>query len=355
MTTYPPSPAPRSGREIPLSLMISVQYPMGEDPARRFDEQVEQARFARDHGFDEVTATQHYLAYPFQYLHPLATLARLIPETGDMRIAPGISLAALTNPVDLAEQLASIDIMSGGRLSVGVGLGYRDVEFAAFGLGKTGRLQRYLDNLDLLRRLWTSDRVTSDLDHARLEDVPIALRPLQRPHPPLSMAAHAPSAIERTARMGIPWAAAAAHVDDAYFREQVAIFRRACRDYGHEGLPMSVGHELYVAETEEAALDVVRRSLSVKYAAYREWGQDSVLPESQSFDKEFEELRKGRFIIGDPASCARRLQALIDDVRPDRLGLRMNWPGMSRDEIMSGLDIFVREVIPRVPALRPST
>lgn len=346
---FPPA---RSGREIPLSLTISVQYPEREDPVARFDEQLEQARFARDHGFDEITVTQHYLAHPFQYLHPLAALARLIPEIGDMRIATGISLAALTHPVDLAEQLASIDIMSNGRLSVGVGLGYRDVEFAAFGIGKTGRLQRYLDNVDLLRRIWTSERVTSELDHARLHDVPIALRPLQRPHPPLSMAAHAPSAIERTAQMGIPWAAAAAHVDDRYFRQQVAVFRKACQKYGQEGLAMSVGHELYVAETEEAALDVVRRSLRVKYEAYRAWGQDAVLPESQSFDKEFEELRKGRFIIGDPATCARRLQDLIDDVQPNRLGLRMNWPGMSRDEIMSGLDVFVREVVPRVPALR---
>ena len=354
MVTNLPMETPRSGRAIALNLLISVQYPVEEDPVTRFAEQVDQARFARDNGFDGITATQHYLAYPFQYLHPLATLARLIPETGDMRLGTGISLAALAHPVDLAEQLATIDIMSNGRLSVGVGLGYRDLEFAAFGLGKKGRLKRYLDNIELMRQLWTSDRVSVELDHARLEDVPIALRPVQRPHPPISMAAHSKTAIERTAKMGIPWAAAAAHVDDDYFRQQVAIFRRACTTYGNEGLPLIVGHELYVGPSEKAALDVVRRSLALKYEAYREWGQDSVLPESQSFDKEFEELRKGRFIIGDPATCARRLQALIDDVQPTQLTLRMNWPGMTRDELMSGLELFVRDVVPRVPALHPS-
>ncbi|MFV0535218.1 MAG: LLM class flavin-dependent oxidoreductase [Cumulibacter sp.] len=241
MTSALQLPAPRSGRKVALTLGISVQYPVGEDPAARFEEQVEQARFARDHHFDGVSATQHYLAHPFQYLHPLATLARLIPETADMQLATGISLAALAHPVDLAEQLASTDIMSGGRLSVGVGLGYRDVEFEAFGLGKTGRLQRYLDNLELLRALWTSERVTFSAEHARLDDVPIALRPLQRPHPPLTMAAHSRTAIERTARMGIPWAAAAAHVQDDYFLQQVAIYRQACRDHGHEGLPHDCG------------------------------------------------------------------------------------------------------------------
>ncbi|PRZ42299.1 alkanesulfonate monooxygenase SsuD/methylene tetrahydromethanopterin reductase-like flavin-dependent oxidoreductase (luciferase family) [Antricoccus suffuscus] len=354
MATEIPIETSLLGREVMLNLMISAQYPVQDDPVARFSEQLEQTRFARDHGFDGVIATQHYLAYPFQYLHPLAILARLVPETGDMRIATGISLSALAHPVDLAEQLATVDIMSNGRLSVGVGLGYRDLEFAAFGLGKKGRLKRYLDNIDLMRQLWTSDRVTADLDHARLDDVPIALRPVQRPHPPLSMAAHSKTAIERTAKMGIPWAAAAAHVDGDYFRQQVDIFRRACTTYGNEGLPMIVGHELYVASTEEAALDVVRRSLAVKYAAYQQWGQDTVLPESQSFDKEFEELRKGRFIIGDPATCARQLQTLIDDVQPAQLTLRMNWPGMTRDELMSGLELFVNEVMPQVPALRPT-
>jgi len=337
-----------------LSLMISAQYPVTDDPVARFSEQVEQTRFARDNGFDGVTVTQHYLAYPFQYLHPLAILARLIPETGDLRLETGIILAALAHPVDLAEQLATIDVMSSGRLSVGIGLGYRDEEFAAFGLGKKGRLQRYLDNIDLLRRLWTEEQVSSDLDYARLDNVTVALRPVQRPHPPMSMAGHSKTAIERTAEMGIPWAAAAAHVDDDYFREQVGIFRRACARHERDDLPIIVGHELYVAPTEEAALDVVRRSLAIKYDAYRQWGQDSVLPDSQSFDKEFEELRQGRFIIGDPDTCVRRLQALIDDVGPAQLTLRMNWPGMSPDELMSGLELFAREVAPRVPALRPS-
>ena len=169
MVLSAPTIVPRSGREVFLGLMVSTQYPVDEGPVERFSEQIDQVRFARDHGFDGVFATQHYLAYPFQYLHPLATLARLIPETGDMRIGTGISLAALAHPVDLAEQLATIDIMSDGRLSVGVGLGYRDLEFAAFGLGKKGRLKRYLDNIDLMRQLWTFDRVSSELDNALLD------------------------------------------------------------------------------------------------------------------------------------------------------------------------------------------
>lgn len=355
MTISFPTIDPPSGRDVFLGLMLSSQFPVEEDPVERFSDQIDQVHFARDHGFDGIFATQHYLAYPFQYLHPLAVLARLIPEIGDMRLGTAVSLAALGHPVDLAEQLATMDIMSNGRLMVGVGLGYRDIEFAAFGIGKKGRLKRYLDNLDLMRQLWTAERVSTDLEYAQLDSVPIALRPVQRPHPPISMAAHSKSAIERTATMGIPWSAAAAHVDDEFFRQQVDIFRRACTEHGTEGLALHVGHELYVARTEQAALDVVQRSLAVKYAAYREWGQDSVLPPSQTFDKEFEELRKGRFIIGDPASCATRLQALIDDVQPTQLTLRMSWPGMTHDEMMSGLDLFVQEVLPLIPALQSNT
>lgn len=335
-----------AGQPIELGLLLCSQFPVGDDAAARFEEQLEQVRFVRDAGFGAVFASQHYLAHPFQYLHPLPVLARIIPESGDMRIGTSIALLALPSPVDLAEQLATLDILSGGRLTVGVGLGYRDVEFDAFGVGSEGRLRRFLDNLDLVRAMWTEDKVTFAADHVAMDEVPIALRPVQRPHPPIWMAAHTDQAIRRAARRGLPWLAAAAHVDDTYLRHQVQVYRDACREYGHEDLSLPLLQEIYVAPTEEEALAVVRRSLALKYRAYQQWGQDAVLPEDQSFDVEFDELRQGRFIIGDPASCTERILSLLENVGPTHLLLRMQWPGMSQDEVMSSMRLFVDQVMP---------
>ncbi len=104
--------------------------------------------------------------------------------------------------------------------------------------------------------------------------------------------------------------------------------------------------ELYVAPTQAEALDVVRRSLGLKYRAYQQWGQDSILPDDQSFDREFDELRQGRFILGDPAECIRRIQSLVETVGPTHLLLRMQWPGMTQHEVMSNMQLFATEVMP---------
>lgn len=335
-----------AGRQVELGLLLCSQFAAGTDPAQGFEEQVEQVRLVRDVGFGGVYASQHYLADPFQYLHPLPVLARLIPELGSMRLGTAISLIALPSPVDLAEQMATLDILSGGRLTVGVGLGYRDVEFDAFGVGGEGRLRRFLDNLDLLRRLWGEDRVTAAHEHARLDDVPIALHPIQRPHPPIWMAGHTDAAIRRAARRGLPWIAAAAHVDDDHIDHQVAVYRSACEEYGHPDLDLPLLQEMYVAPTTEQAVEDVRRSLAVKYDAYRRWGQHSVLPESQSFDREFEELRRGRFLLGDPREVLQRTRSLLERARPTHLLLRMQWPGMTQDETARSIELFAEQVLP---------
>lgn len=340
----PQMTAPRFG------LVLCSQFPPGDDAGARFAEQVQQVHHARDAGFDSVWATQHYLAEEFQYLHPLAVLGRLLPETGDMRIGTAITLMALTHPVDLAEQLATLDILSGGRLVLGAGLGYRDVEFDAFGVPRGRRLRRFTENLDLVRRLWTDDEVSFDGDAGRLDRVRPVLRPVQRPHPPIWLAGHTDAALTRTAATGLPWLAAAAHVDAEHLRRQVAFYRDACAAHGRADAEVDVLQEVFVGEADGDAVAQVRDALAAKYAAYRSWGQDRVLPDSQTFDKEFDELRRGRFVLGGPETCRRRLQELIDTVGPTHILLRPQWPGLPHGRVMESLHRLTDEVL---PALRP--
>jgi alkanesulfonate monooxygenase SsuD/methylene tetrahydromethanopterin reductase-like flavin-dependent oxidoreductase (luciferase family) len=330
-------------------LVLCSQFPPGDDATARFAEQVEQVHHARDNGFTSVWATQHYLAEEFQYLHPLAVLGRLVSETGDMRIGTAITLMALAHPVDLAEQLATLDILSGGRLTVGAGLGYRDVEFDAFGVPRDRRLRRFRENLDLVRRLWTDDEVTFDGDAGRLEGVRPVLRPVQRPHPPIWLAGHTDAALTRTARTGLPWLAAAAHVDADYLRTQAAFFRAASAEQGRPDAEINILQEIYVGASDAEAVEDVREALAAKYAAYRAWGQDRLLPESQSFDKEFDELRRGRFILGGPQTCRERLAELIATVGPRHVLLRPQWPGLPHERVMGSLARLTTEVLPGLP------
>src|SRR5919201_561094 len=135
--------------------MLANQYTLEESMARRIDEVVEQARLGRDLGFDLVALGQHHLAMPYQQPSSVPFLARLAAETGTMRIGILVFLLPLHNPVDLAEQVATLDAISHGRMIVGVGLGYRPEEFEAFGVRVEDRVPRCLESLELMKRVWT--------------------------------------------------------------------------------------------------------------------------------------------------------------------------------------------------------
>ena len=116
----------------------------------RFETLIEQTHLARDYGFDCVHAGQHYLHWPLQMLQPIPLLGRLAGEAGDMELGTSIILLTLLHPVDMAEQIATLDIMTGGRFVFGVGLGYMDVEFSRLrpGQAPTSEPLRGIAHLD---------------------------------------------------------------------------------------------------------------------------------------------------------------------------------------------------------------
>lgn len=330
--------------------VLSNQFLPSEDPVVRFHEQIEQVRFAGSLGFTSVWASQHYLSREFQYLHQVPVLGRILSETGTMRIGTAIALSALENPVALAEQFATLDVISGGRLTVGVGLGYRDVEFDAFGVPSGRRVHRFMENLDIMRRLWTQDTVAFHGAVVRLDAAGSALKPIQKPHPPVWMGGHTEGAIRRAVDMGFPWIAPAAHLRAEFVEQRVAFYRAAWRAEYARDPQLPLVHELYVAEDGGQAVEDVRQSISAKYSAYRYWQQDAVLPASERFDEDFDDLRKDRFILGDVETCIDGLSRLIEHLGPTDVCLRMQWPGLSHEKVMRSMEILWQEVVPAVRA-----
>src|SRR5205807_4329098 len=116
-----------------FGMFISAQQPRSEDPVIRFRQCVEQTIAARDSGFDAIAAGHHYLSPPYQSLQSLPLLTRLAADSGSMELCLSVILLPLLNPVQLAEEIASLDIMSEARVVIGLRLGYRAQAFEAFG------------------------------------------------------------------------------------------------------------------------------------------------------------------------------------------------------------------------------
>ena len=306
-----------------------------------------QVEVAREMGFDLVAAGQHFLTSPFQAMQLVPALARITAVSGDMQVASAVVLLPLHNPVDLAEQVASLDILSGGRFLFGVALGYREVEYRSFGLEKRDLVGRFEESLGLMKRLWTEENVTHEGRHFRVPGGTMAIRPLQKPHPPIWIGGNTEAAVARAARLGYPWLANPhAHIDN--LERQIGLYRRvqAESDEVMKVTDFPIMLEMFVAESRERAMEIAGPHLESKYRAYSEWGQDKVMPWEKRFTAGIDELAPGRYILGDPDECIEQIKVYQERLGINFMVLRVQWPGMSNDEANKAIELLGRHVLP---------
>lgn len=327
-----------------LSLSGLLQHSGDGDMVQRFADVLHLVRTARDLGYDYVYGGQHYLSHPYQMLQPLPSMARISAEAPDMDVLFTV-LVPLQNPVQMAEDIATLDVITNGRVVINAALGYRDEEYEAFGVTHDDRIARMFENLALAKLLWSGEEVTFDGRFTRVTRAHIGIRPVQQPHPRVWIAANGDGMVRRIARRGDTWYLNP-HAPFATLARQVDLYNTVRAEHGHppaDTLPMS--RETYVAPTREEAIAVARPFLEAKYRAYAGWGQDKALPGEEDFTRPFEELSEGRFIVGAPEDVYADLKAFAD-VGVTHASLRFGWPGTPRDVVERALRLAAAEVLP---------
>ena len=167
----------------------------------QIDEVVEICHVARDAGFASVTMPQHWVSHPTTWPQPFQMLARLAPETGEMRLMTGIVLLPLHNPLQMAEDVATLDQITKGRVVFGVGLGYRETELEAAGATRKDRVPRLTESIKLMKRLWTGEEVDFEGRYWTVHNAQMGFLPVQQPHPPIWIACQSDSSVRRSARI----------------------------------------------------------------------------------------------------------------------------------------------------------
>ena len=331
-----------------VGLFLSLEHSLQDNIKTRFDDLLEFVRLARDAGFDFVHAGQHLLVPQFQYLQSLPVLAR-VAEAGHMEVGTDVLLLALHHPVHVAEMGATLDVISGGRFSLGVGLGYRDVEFDSLGIEKGTRLARFLESIELIEKLWTEEDVSFAGKYFAVRDVNLAVKPIQRPRPPIVIAASGDKMVKRAATIADAWSAAGHGTIDTLIR-QTNLYKSALIECGKPFPPekFRLSKELYVAPTRERAKKESHPYIKAKYDAYAAWGQDDVLPGGESFSKSIEELSLDRFIIGTPDDCIDEIIRHHEAIGFKDFSFRLHYPGMPHRQVMDALALFAEHVLPAI-------
>lgn len=335
--------------DMQFGLMMRAQFPQTDDMQARFRELVEQARLANQLGYSCLTNGMHYSGAPFQDFQQFPFLCRIMAEAPNMRINFGLILLSLHKPLDMAEQIATADVMSGGKVIFGVALGYREVEFLAFGTSQKERVQRFEENLAAVQRLWTEDAVDMVGSHFELKGASVPTKPLQKPHPPIWIGANADPAIRRAARLGDCWYVNPHNRIDTIVR-QVDLYKRALDACGKPfPAEFPARREVFVAETRQEAIRLCAPFLGEKYKAYHAWGQSNAMPEGDNdLGVAFDELIRDRFLIGSPDEVAEQMLRLNEKTGINHLIMSVQWPGMPQSMVLDQLHMLAEAVFPKV-------
>lgn len=325
-----------------IGLFISAQFEPGSDIPEGVGKVAAQARLAEDTGFDALFLGHHYLAHS-AFMQPLPLMGHLSAITERVELGLGVYISPLANPLALAEELATIDALSNGRLIAGLGSGYREREYDAFGVPFKDRFKRLEMTTDVLQRLLAGDEVSGEFPFGTLDRAKVHLRSRSPGETPdLWMGAFGEVGLKRAARLGCSWLAPP-DGDETELAARLDQYKGFLRDAGQtldRAYPLL--REAVVAPTEEEARHIAREHMARQYKQYKNW--------QAAQDASIDDLIDRFAIVGDPETVVRKMRGLADGLGFTHLLLRVQWAGMPHDEALSIIGLIGEEVIPAMKA-----
>jgi alkanesulfonate monooxygenase SsuD/methylene tetrahydromethanopterin reductase-like flavin-dependent oxidoreductase (luciferase family) len=312
------------------------------------DEVVQVVAAASTLDFDWVSIGQHWLSYPTVWPQPIPMLARLAPETGSMQLKTSVLLLPLLNPVEVAENLATLDHLCHGRLVVGVAVGYREDELRTVGLSRRDRAPKLEECIDLLKRLWAGEEVTFDGRYTRVEHGRMGFRPFQQPHPPLEMGAQSERATRRAARL----------VDGVFFGPQVAwadintlagMYREERKITQQTPGTLGASRCLMLGTSKEDAARRARAYLTKTFDMYTRWSmQESGMVRLQLDERiDLEDWT----VHGSAADCVEVIQRAEAECGLEGIGFTIYSLPPSPEERIEYLQRIAEEIVRPIKAL----
>jgi probable F420-dependent oxidoreductase len=254
----------RSGLRVGISLPQA--FPGGRVDHAAVRSYVRQAEAL---GFEDGWLTEGILNPNF-YLEPVTYISHLAALTERIRFGVAVIILVHRNPVQLAKALATVDHLSNGRLTVGVGLGSASLNHAAFGVPSERRVARFEEAIRVMKALWTEERANVPGEFWKLDRVPMQPKPLQKPHMPLLFGGHAEGAMRRAARLGDGWMAAGS-TSTAQSLDDIRAMHGYLAEAGRDRAKFLLSKRIYIAVDDDAAR--ARRRLS-EALSYQYGGRD---------------------------------------------------------------------------------
>ena len=327
--------------DVPTTKPASEQF----DDIRRLVDAAQRA------GITYIALGQHFLYGDLRWLQPIPLLARLAADVEpNVKLVTNILIGPMYHPVMLAEEIATLDIVSEGRYVFGVGIGYRPEEFVSFGINPKERGARLDEMLQLLPMLWTQDRVTFDGRFWKLDDVTPHLRPVQQPHPPIWVGGVAMAGAKRAGRLGDGYITNP-EAEESDIKERLLAVQEGFAERGRPMIAQPLRRNFMFGADLDDATERYARVSQARYQAYAARGLD--VYDENALTAEFARTAQAHALLGTPKDVADQLIGLAARFPVDPVMLRPQWPTMPVEEAIALVEILGREVVPAVKDVVP--
>ncbi len=335
----------------------------GQSHAERYREMIELVAFAESLGFDTAWMAELHFGGAFSLLsNPLMLVPVIAERTRSIRIGTAVTLLPLHHPLSVAEQVATADVLSGGRLEFGVGRGSIPTQFHGFRVPVSENRARFDEGLQIIRRAWTEERFTHRGAFYDVENLSVVPRPLQRPHPPLRVGVHTPESFAHIGDMGLPIYSGTTTTALPQLRECMAIYRAHLAAAGHawQGDQMALMFPVHVGSTGPGARDAMRGGVLQYYknvqAIFSHLPESYAehLPRLKAVEETIANLPYERFcrdqsVFGDAAEVVDRLQAARDEFDLSQIICWFDQGAMlPRDEVERTMRRYAEDVMPKL-------
>ncbi|MQA94355.1 MAG: LLM class flavin-dependent oxidoreductase [Streptosporangiales bacterium] len=328
--------------------VVFTQGVVSGDPHRVTHEILEQAEAADRLGFSAALTTEH--KYSEEYFgSPLHMAYAIAARTERVKVGTSIAIAPLYNPVELAQDAAMLDQLSGGRLWLGLGAGYLPEDFSTVGVPFDGRGQRFDETVRIIRQGWTEERFSFSGQVYDLKDIAVIPKPMQSP-PPIHLGAWTPGGLARAGRLGDGWITNALMSVDT-MRTLGDMYRSSAADHGRSPKVTAIRFCWTAESREDAVRDFGSTALDMVRTLFT-YGAITDMPGVTSADQiTLEDAMRDRMIFGTPDECAAAVEEYRTRAQVDDLLLIFRHPsGPAQDRVLAAMELFGTEVIPRFAA-----
>ena len=349
-----------------IGLMMECDYRAGKTQEEAFQEAFSTAAHAEEWGFDGVwLAERHFAppesgrAIPSVVASPLIIATAIAAKTTRIRVGTAVLVLPLGHPVRMAEEVATLDHISQGRLDLGIGRSGFPWAYEGYDIPYAESRERFREFFDIMRLAWTQERFSYEGKYYAFRDVRMIPKPYQKPHPPLRYAATTRDSFVAMGELGLPIFAGLGGAAVPELGRAIAVYREAWREAGHPGdgdVMLRVG--IYVAENKERAFTEPRASTMTFYNRIRQ----GLLQTAGAFGGElraqraqnlatltYESALQDRLVYGTPDAVASRLQELREELGLSGILMEPNVGGLMPPELLdNSIRLFGQEVAPRL-------